>query len=220
MTIWLDLNRDVNATMSHFQTCWGWHCTSASFKRTTGLPWREKPSHEYLWKMLILIWDLQDIIHLRWSMSVKGESVTRVNPFNSWNSIFFFFALGIVVEQSPHLMTPDQAKLKSVHRLKWMLSNGFWGLGEQTLSNSFAGTSIPWAGVYAPQSRLPSRRPIPPALPSRRLTKGTLVDLRQKNIRCSPEIHQICTRNSSDVHQKSIRCAPGMRQICSILTHR
>ena len=25
-------------------------------------------------------------------------------------------------------MTPDQAKLRSVHRLKWMLSNGFWVL--------------------------------------------------------------------------------------------
>ena len=108
----------------------------------------------------------------------------------------------ISVEQSPHLMTPDQAKLKSVHRLKWMLSNGFWGLGEQTLSNSFAGTSIPWAGVYAPQSRWPSRRPIRPALPSRRLTKGTLVDLRQESIRCSPEIHQMCTRNPSDVRQE------------------
>ena len=87
-----------------------------------------------------MIWDLQDIIHLRWSMSVKGESVTRVNPYN-FNE--FYFALGIIVDSSPYLMTPDQAKLKSVHRLKWMLSNGFWRLGEQTLSNSFALTSIP-----------------------------------------------------------------------------
>ena len=105
-------------------------------------------------------------------------------------------------------MTPDQAKLKSVHRLKWMLSNGFWELVEQTLSKEFCRHIHTLSWSMCASEPLAIQETHPSCSPQSETDQGN-------SSGPAPEIHQIIARNPSDVHQESIRCAPGIHQMCT-----